>query len=302
MNKPNFGTIIFDPHKTIFYQKMNSSILDIASLLPPSLKTDCIIFLFNYSRSTMGEEFDFFKFYEKPLWSSVYWLTEKMDSAYIHNAAASIALSMFLHSLDDHLHDREIPCTHLTLMIRSVAWKLYTDSISALCENNDGLSLYNSRIDSYYSVIGRHIHNDLRTYSDSFIRETDIITAVLEITGRRFFNGHDHLNKFISSFQNFAIAYRYLDDWQDYRKDAREGLHTAVYYLLDNTSRNIWNAISLDHSGSSIDNLASIIESAPFVSVISIAINSLLESASSVTAQIDLVGLSEEYRGLIISS
>jgi hypothetical protein len=76
---------------------------------------------------TSFEKLNLFRLYYVPAWSVIYWLIQSdtggsgLTQVDIKNAKAAHFLAMFLHALDDHLTDHQVPATHLTLLLRSQA-------------------------------------------------------------------------------------------------------------------------------------------------------------------------------------
>ena len=79
-----------------------------------------------YVHINVGEKLDFFKYYYRPAWSVLYWLTaQRHDRRIVSDEEIDAmldgqAIAMLLHSLDDHLVDGEVRC-HVTLL-RGQAW------------------------------------------------------------------------------------------------------------------------------------------------------------------------------------
>lgn len=102
---------------------------------------------------------------------------------YINNAAVAHAMIMILHSMDNHLADGQIKPEHLVLLIRSQAWKIFSDAISVLCSIIDsGTEIVKKYIDSYYRAITvDKVPSNLEEYLDCFRHQmaTGLIVPLL---------------------------------------------------------------------------------------------------------------------------
>ncbi len=62
-----------------FYKKLNNQMIELCRSLPHSMQTEALLFIMNYAGIKMGENLDLFKNYVVPVWSILYWITEKLS-------------------------------------------------------------------------------------------------------------------------------------------------------------------------------------------------------------------------------
>ena len=156
----DFGSVKISVGKRKFYNKLNNEITALHKSLPESTKTDSLLFFMRYFRISIGQELNFFRDYYVPAWSIIYWLTQ-LDSCSKElghedqqKAVTAHAMAMFLHSLDDHLNDNEIPASHLTLLLRSQSWMIMMNALNRLANGVEkGNEIIENFIDDYYSGI-----------------------------------------------------------------------------------------------------------------------------------------------------
>ena len=124
-SKIDFGSVDLSGREKEFYKEFNSEIISLCDSLPESIQTDALLFFMKYSGLSIGHKLDFFKNYYVPSWSIIYWLihserpNRRLTQEDIKNAKTAHSMAMILHSLDDHISDKEIPASHLTLLLRS---------------------------------------------------------------------------------------------------------------------------------------------------------------------------------------
>ena len=71
------------------------------------------------------------------------------------NARTAHAMALFLHLLDDHLNDGQLPASHLLLLLRSQAWwRMKTALNQMVADVATGERIVNDAFDAYYGSIG----------------------------------------------------------------------------------------------------------------------------------------------------
>lgn len=300
----DFPELHLSDSETEFLRAMNDVILEIPFRLPLSIQQDCSLFILKYSRSSLDGLFDFFKFYKSPIWTAVCYATQRCNNKHICILAPrAISLSLFIHSLDDHLHDGEIPCTHLMLALRSELWRWFLETLYAFSDD-DGIRFEISHyIDRYYSRIGKNEYSGLDEYSKGFSDEMAIVTVVLYIVLSCSSVNKIQQNIIIEAYEKFGCAWRYLDDLQDYEKDIASGVKTYAYFLLDAAAKKIWNKVSEikdSDNGQERKEVISCIESSLFIDDAVNGINNLLNDAANSTKKSGLTDLAQEYKNCAI--
>ena len=130
-----FGTVNLSDDEKEFCSEWNNEIISLCKSLPESTQTDALLFFMRYSGLSFSEELNFFRTYYAPTWSIIYWLIQsapgdkRLAKKDIKNVKTGHSLAMFLHALDDHLKDSEIPVTHLALLIRSQSWMIMNNAL-----------------------------------------------------------------------------------------------------------------------------------------------------------------------------
>ena len=147
----DFGKSKLSKREKTFYQRFSKEILSLCRSLPESAQTDAMLFLMKYSGVNLGDELDFFANYYPPVWSILYWLSHnpasrarRLKKGDVTNAVTAQSMAMFLHSLDDHLTDRQVPVSPLTLLLRSRAWTVMDRAFRVLA---DGVRAGRKRFD-----------------------------------------------------------------------------------------------------------------------------------------------------------
>ena len=214
------------------------------------------------------------------------------------------AMAMTLHSMDDHMNDKEIPACHLTLLLRSQSWMRMNKALETLtCGLEKGENIVREFIDEYYSSIldSGHIKN-LDGYCDLFLKQmaTWMIVPVL-LTKKMAL--HDELTDAVRKlYGSFGVAWRLLDDIMDIEADMKKGTHSAVYVCLPEDTRKLWDGNSgtgpKNEKGHDEMVLGHIMDKG-LVYRIKQRIIRELESAASTSDQCQMKGLASEFRSLL---
>lgn len=244
MKDIDFTKLIHEDHVVSFYCKMNDSIIELIKTLPKSIQNDATLFCMEYAKISIGESPDFFRHYYTPVYSIIahLLLSAKIDEALINNLASLHALILLLHSLDDHLHDGEIPASHTTVLIRSQAWHIRENIIESLNSQQSGILEKASELtDTYYSAISRLSgFSSLKSYISNFSKQaaTVLIAPFAAACYARL--NKDKIECMLNSLTHFLNAWRVLDDIHDAEEDCNAQNESAVSLLLNETSRNKW--------------------------------------------------------------
>ncbi len=306
----DFGTVNLSDGEKKFCSEWNNDIISLCKSLPESTQTDALLFFMRYSGLSFGEEINFFRTYYVPTWSIIYWLLKSrpddkvLGQDDIRNAKAGHSMAMFLHALDDHLNDSEMPVTHLALLLRSQSWQTMNNAFNSLSDGVDGgAKIVRGFIDEYYSSICNSEEiESLDCYCDLFRKQmaTGMIVPVLmtkKITADREFT-----NAIETAYGSFGIAWRLLDDIKDIKTDMLKGIHTSIYICLSEDIKNWWDQDlgekADENSGYGKVILKYILENT-VIDKIKERICRELELAESIAHDYGITGLANEFRCML---
>ncbi len=156
-----FGQVTLTEEAALFRHAMNREMMAFFRSLPPSTHTDAVVFCMQHFRTPFFPAFDYFRNYPSPAWSVIHWI-ERHDGGRLRQAPeegglarTAHAMALFLHPLDDHLNDGQLPATHLHLLLRSQAWLRMHAALERLAIHvPEGAALVRGFIDAYYASIG----------------------------------------------------------------------------------------------------------------------------------------------------
>ncbi|MBN2402194.1 MAG: class 1 isoprenoid biosynthesis enzyme [Spirochaetes bacterium] len=244
-----FGEISLSKNEINLYDSLNSNIISLCRTLPGSMQNMAMLFLLDYFHIKTGEPVDFMYYYYKPLWTIIPSIIEsgmqihKLTKSEIETAMTGEAMALFLHSLDDHLNDGDIPSSHLMLLLRSQAWLLFSRAVAEFADGKDGSDAANMLINDYYEgVCADNEPGGLEEYCSRFRKEMSTINVMPLLAAQKITGSADFTEKIKNATESFGIAWRILDDIQDAEKDIAAGAHTALYYALPGNARKLWDA------------------------------------------------------------
>ncbi len=303
-----FGTI--PPGDAVdLCQRLNNQVSDLCRSLPKSMQAGAMMFLMEYSHIGVGEALDFFKYYYAPAWSVLYWMaaSSKADGSVsekeMNHALCGQAMAMLLHSFDDHLVDGGIPVSHLTLLVRSQAWRRMRDAIDRFCADLAGGSdIASAFINEYYSgIMEQDTPQTLDAYCGLFRRQMATWVVMPVLTARKIGGSDDFVADLRGAYECFGIAWRLLDDIQDLEADMADGTHSAVYVCLGEKGRALWDDRGRGKrrdTGKSAEKICAMIQEMKILETIAGRIVAELDNAAALAEKIGLQGLAEEYRVL----
>jgi len=306
----NFGMIDISREEKEFYNDLNNEIMLLCKSLPESAQTDALLFLMDYSKISFGEDLDFFKRYYIPAWSILYWLIHRCRGAGglgqidIRNAKTAHSMAMFLHSLDDHLNDNELPASHVALLLRSQSWMIMNHALGTLADRVDGgEEIVRSFINDYYSgICGSAKTKSLESYCDLFRKLMAMGLIVPALMTREITSDVGFTDAVLTAYVSFGIAWRLLDDIQDIRIDMAKGIHSSIYACLPEEIRDSWNVDAeekKDKNNGYAQLVLSYIQKDSVIDRIKERICSELESAASIADHFNMSGLGDEFRSLL---
>lgn len=305
-SRVNFGKVEITPAQSVFYNELNEQILHLCKSLPESVQTDALLLFLKDHRATFSENTEFFRHYLNPSWSIVYWLTEvghrrqNLSELDRRLAVEAHAMAMFLHAIDDHLHDGELAVSHLMLLIRSQAWLKMSNALQHLASGlPDGPHIISDFIDRYYSSIDLTFENkSLDQYCDIFRSQMATAYTVPGLLVKKISGDISFYSDALSAYGSFGIAWRLLDDLNDIQQDMVNNIHSAVYCCLSDPYKTVWDRVGEGEFETKADILAisdHILTHNIFDDIVD-RILCELESAAVVADDIDLNGLAAEFR------
>lgn len=306
----DFGDVNLSGGEKEFCKELSNEIILLCKSLPESTQIDALLFFMRYARTSFGEELNFFKNYYVPAWSIIYWLIESshddkaLEETDMKNAKTAHTMAMFLHSLDDHLDDNELPVTHLALLLRSQSWMIMNNALNSLADGVDGgHEIVQGLIDDYYSSIyGSEEIESLDRYCDLFRKQMATWLIVPVLMTKKMTTDEEFTGAIQTAYGSFGIAWRLLDDMKDIEIDMMKGSPSAIYVCLSEDMKNWWDKNTGEkkekNSGYAKVILNHILENS-IIERIKERICSELESAASIADYYDMTGLADEFRSLL---
>ena len=248
--------------------------------------------------------------YYVPAWSIIYWLikfcsdSSKLKHQDIENAKAAHFMAMFLHALDDHLNDQQIPVTHLTLLLRSQSWVVLNRAARSLAAGLDGgEEIIQNFIDDYYaSIRSEKDANSLDGFCERFRKQMATWFIVPIILAKKISRDEEFSRAVQSAYGSFGIAWRLLDDIQDLETDMNNGVHSSIFVCLSEDMQKLWHpqpARSLRDNRRFLEPVWDHILEKNIIGTLKDRISSELKSAVSLAGAYRLNGLADELNCLL---
>jgi hypothetical protein len=300
-----FGQVTLTEDATVFRHAMNREMMRFFRSLPPSTHTDAVVFCLQHFRTPLFPAFDYFRNYPSPAWSVIHWierhgvgrLPPAPEEAGLARTAHAMAL--FLHPLDDHLNDGQLPATHLHLLLRSQAWlRMHTALERLAIRVPGGAALVRGFIDAYYASIGSPpAIPTLDGYSAHFRNQmaTGLMVPVLMA---KMAAGDAFAAAIETAYHAFGLAWRLLDDLQDMAADMASGSHSAIYFCLPAAIQKQWDQPSRRADRARKDAIRTAVKKGGILDSITAQIRTELIQAASAMDGVQISGLAEELRGL----
>ncbi|MBC2736946.1 MAG: hypothetical protein HF981_21475 [Desulfobacteraceae bacterium] len=300
-----FGQVTLTEEAALFRHAMNREMMAFFRSLPPSTHTDAVVFCMQHFRTPFFPAFDYFRNYPSPAWSVIHWI-ERHDGGRLRQAPeegglarTAHAMALFLHPLDDHLNDGQLPATHLHLLLRSQAWLRMHAALERLAIHvPEGAALVRGFIDAYYASIGSPpAIPTLDGYSTHFRNQmaTGLIVPVLMAKTAA---GDAFAAAIETAYGAFGIAWRLLDDLQDMAADMASGSHSAIYFCLPAALQEQWDRPSRRDDRACYDVILTAVKNGGIVETIAVKIRTELMQAASAMEAVQMTGLAEELRCL----
>jgi hypothetical protein len=306
----DFGAVNLSQEEEGFLEQLNREMLSFCDYLPKSIRTEAVFFLMKYLRTSFNDGINFFNYFYTPAWSILFWLNQscpdnrKLDPKSLKDANTAHSMAMFLHAFDDHLNDGQLPVTHLALLIRSQCWTIMNRAFGKLAKGvKNGSAIVSGFIDDYYSSIcPSEVTDSLDSYCAIFRRQmaTSLIAPVL--MARRIYTTEEYSRSVQAAYSSFGIAWRLLDDLQDFEKDMMAGIHSSLYTCLPEEIRKRWNQVreeKADGNGDSAGQVLNYVLASGIIDTIRQRICVELESAASRADSCNMTGFANELRFLL---
>jgi len=309
-SRVDFGTVSLSQELDAFRGELNREMLSLCEYLPESMRTKAALFLMEYLQASLCSGLNFVNYFYAPAWSILFWLqrsypySRKSISKYMQDAKIGHTMAMFLHALDDHLTDGQLPTTHLTLLMRSQSWMVMTRAFKRLARGVEtGPAIVGDFIDDYYSSIGTFPEpGSLDCYCAHFGKQMATWLVVPVLLAKRLCADEKFSSSIQAAFSSFGIAWRLLDDIQDLEKDMFKGVHSSVYFCLNEYSKGLWNknagAKKIQNNGHVQTILEYLLENR-VIDNLKQRTCSELESAASIADACSMTGFAGELRSLL---
>jgi hypothetical protein len=306
----DFGAVNLSQEEESFRAELNREMLSLCEYLPKSMQTKATLFLMKYLHASFNDGLNFVNYFYTPAWSILFWLCQscpnnrKPDPKYVKDAKTGHTMSMFLHALDDHLIDGQLPVTHLTVLMRSQSWMIMNQALERLAKGvAKGPAIVDAFIDDYYSSIGKSDQTEsLDSYCDFFKKQMATWLIVPVLMAKRMSADEEFSHSIHSAYCSFGIAWRLLDDMQDIEKDMKRGVHSSVYVCLNENLRRWWDKDlegKRDKTNGYVQTIWSYVLENKVIDILKERACSELESAASRADSCDMTGFADELRCLL---
>ena len=273
------------------------------------MQNPAMFFLLDYFQNKNRRTCRFYYYYYKPLWTIIPQMMEsgtrvhELTSPECETVMLGEAMSLFLHSLDDHLNDDEIPSSHLMLLLRSQAWLLFNKAITEFAYEKDEHDIAHFLINDYYTGICTvHEPSGLDEYCNRFRKEMSTMNIFPLLSAKKITGSTDFTEKIKNAMESFGIAWRILDDIQDAEEDIDAGRHTALYHSLPENVKNLWDAPrnnASENSGTGIcEEIYRELEQGRIAEELIERIIRELDEARKTVEALGMHGMAEQYRDI----
>jgi len=281
-------------------QIINQYIENIYTLVPKSIQSEIFFFIHKYINIDDQSKFDFLQHFKKPTWTVVHHLCNKhisnntdKDLIFTHALYAQ-GLSLFLHTLDDHLCDGDLPIDHVMLIFRNAVWNDFIRNVEILEDLlNVKSSIRIQNIDRY--SYGASIHENTQSFGEyiyAFQLTMKLGTIVSHIIMTYAKCSSSEIHDILDSLYSYGCAWRILDDIDDLSQDILNNKFTAPYFLLNMEEREKW------FPANSISFTKEIVRS-PILNELFSYINVFTNFSVNIAQSYNLESLADEYSCII---
>jgi hypothetical protein len=304
----NFATIPLDSDQLVALDGLNRQLIPFCKSLPPALQPGAIFAIQqHFTGFQLGNLQRFFTKFYAPSWTLLGWMGQCSDASPTGLTATELqqainlqGMAYFLHMLDDHLADGQIPISHLLLQLRTQAWMRFTQGAEALLPSSSAQDkLIYCWINRYFSGIqGADSVENLADYCEQFRQQLSTTLVLPMIVADR--TGHNS-TKVQASYEAFCIAWRLLDDLRDCQDDARAGELSGIYYLLPPDLRQQWqDCQGVERDSEAWLQMAAALEQSGVLQQLVAEIVDWLALAQTTARQANLPGYAQELQQLAI--
>lgn len=306
----DFGTVNLSREEEAFRAELNREMLTLCQCLPKSMRTEAVLFLMEYLHASFIASINFVNYFYAPAWSIIFWLhrfcpdNRKLHPKYVKDAKTAHTMAMFLHAVDDHLTDAQLPVSHLVLLMRSQSWMIMKEAFKRLARGVDqGTAIISDLIDDYYSSICKSDATDsLDSYCNFFKKQMATWLIVPMLLARRISAEEEFSRSIQSAYNSFGIAWRLLDDLQDIEKDMMRGFHSSIYICLNENLKAWWDkgtAGKKDQNEEYVQTILTYVLEKRVIQRIRKRVCSELESAAFIADSCNMSGFADELRCLL---
>ncbi|MET9834749.1 hypothetical protein ABZ078_36925 [Streptomyces sp. NPDC006385] len=300
----NFGEVPLTAEHQALCRWLNGRIPALCARMPTPLRDTALLAL--QIGLCQGSARNVARFYDKyyaPAWTVIPCLAAGTTHRHVNgdrvlDALGAQAAAMFLHLLDDHLADGDLPVDHLFLHLRTEAWNEFRACLARLSEDVPGSELIvEPLVERYFT----HIHNppeqeDLSSYEAVFRGQSATWLIAPLLTAALAGHGPERQVSLREMYEEFCLAWRALDDLRDCAADAAAGQPTAIFHLLPPRHRNGWHGVhtdpGADHERTALLNA---LRAGGYVAGARL-IRTHLSNATALADELQLPSLAEQYR------
>lgn len=301
---PCFGRVNPTEAVAAFGHEMNREMMALLQSLPAAMHADAVVFFMQHFRTAFFPDFNYFRNYHTPSWSIIYWLDRMpadhglLSSEDSRNARTAHAMALFLHPLDDHLADGQLPATHLHVLLRSQAWLRMSVALDRLTVGvAGGEKIVTGLLNEYYASIGSPPELEtLDGYCHHFRKQMATGMIVPALLMAKMKCGSGFMEQLKTAYGAFGIAWRLLDDLQDLDVDMQTGSHSAIYFYLAPDIRKLWDQRPQGEDAGHCEKIRMAVYNDGAWEAIKERICIELASAASTMEAIQVTGLAEELR------
>ena len=306
----DFGAVNLSREEKAFCRELNREMLLLCEYLPKSMRTNAALFLVRYLQASFSDGLRFVNYFYAPAWSILFWLHQscpgrrRLDPKCLKDAKIGHIVAMFLHALDDHLTDGQLPVTHLSLLMRSQFWMIMNQAYRRLAKGVEkGAAIVRGFIEDYYSSIGKYNETEsMDHYCKSFTKQMGTSLIVPILLARRLRADEEYSDSIQSAYSSFGIAWRLLDDLQDIENDMMKGVHSSIYVCLNDDLRGWWDKTSeekTNHNNDYVQSILSYVLEERVMDRIRERVCRELQSAASTADSCSMPGFARELRCLL---
>lgn len=213
---------------------LNSAIPSMCQTFGPGLASHLAIRIqTSLGKSSLDSLTGFFNLFYYPAWTTLYHLARNQGygEEQIDSLLRGQAMAMFLHMLDDHLVDGEIPVDHMLLAIRSRAWQIYED---ITIQGGVPRDRFQNSMHRYVLAVSSPPETERQTrnlgeYLQRFREQAITWFVLIEQLCQKEPQGE----KILQMYEEFVFFWRLLDDWRDWEEDLEQGERTAFTIILE---------------------------------------------------------------------